>query len=562
MGRRSMKACLGAAARAANWMICDIDRIGNIRERRDRRFTRLLLGSALTLCAVPAAAETLADAVEAAYGNNPTLVEQRYRQKSSNENYVQARAQYGPSLSVSATGTYDYSKLHSRESDGNEGLLSLSLRQPVYTGGRQRGALAQARANVLGSEEALRRVEGEVVQNVIAVYAAMLRDQRRLEVARENVLVLRDQLTERRAKRRVRDVTITDVAQSDARLAAGESQLASAEAQLAVSRGEYLRIVGHEPGDLQPLPELPGLPASIDEAFAAADEGNANLAAARYSEEAARANIATQRGNQRPTATISAEAGKRGQLSPFDRHDYRTEVTAQLTITQPLWQGGAIRSRIRQAQDLSGAAQAGVDAERRQALQDVVLAWNQLASTRVAVVSGTRQVEAAQIAFAGMQREERYGLRSTIEVLNAEQELSSAQQTLLSSRYQEYIARSALLLAMGKLDARTVNSAIPAKDPEAEFRKVRWRGMLPTDPASMLLDRIGSASPYARPKPDLRGQNQPKPTGSPALPPTPDKSYTEAPLVPITQSPLVPADRLNAEGHDYEAAPPRESSPQ
>ena len=547
---------------AANGMTFDIDPIGKNSGRKRHRLALLLGAAALLHAAAPASAETLMDAVEAAYARNPTLVEQRYRQKSTNENYVQTRAQYGPTLSVQATASYDYARLDGRTRVSDKtGGAALTLRQSVYSGGRQRGALAEARANVRQSEEILRRVEGEVVRNVISAYAAVLRDQRRLGVARENVIVLNQQFTERRARRKVRDATITDVAQADTRLAAGEAQLANAEAQLAISRGEYLQVVGHEPSDLQPLPELPGLPASIDEAFDAADAENANLTASRHAEEASRANIAEQRGAQRPSAVISADAGKSGALNDPSYRDYQTDITARLTITQPLWQGGAIRSRIRQAQDLNNAAQAVVDGERRQALQDVVLAWNQLVAARVAVTSGTRQVEAAQVAFAGMQREERFGLRSTIEVLNAEQELASAQLGLLSSRAQEYISRATLLLAMGRLDARTVNSAIPAKDPDAEFRKVRWRGLLPTDPATMFLDRIGSASPYAPPKQDLRGADQPKPTGSLALPATPEKALTERPLVPITKSKLVPADQLPDSLRHYDSAPDTDATP-
>lgn len=553
----------------ANWMIL-------IRQRSPRRSsnaigrTRLMAGSllGLTFATTPsiAMAETLMDAVEAAYASNPTLVEQRFRQKSTNEAYVQTRGQYGPTISVSATATYDYEKreqrLGGRSFDANEGEVGVNVRQPVYTGGRLRGALAQARANVNLSQEQLRRVEGETVQRVIQVYGAVLRDEQRLEVAKENVAALREQLAERRARRNVRDATITDVAQADARLAAGEQQLASAEAQLAVSRGQYLQIVGREPGELQPLPELPGLPESVDEAFAIAEEENANLAAARFNEEATRANVAAQRGNQRPQASITASAGRLGPISPYDSQTLRTQVQAQLTITQPIFQAGIIQSRIRQAQDQNGAAQAALDGERRQALQDVVVAWNQLRSARIAVIAGRRQVEAAQVTFAGMRLEEQNGLRTTTDVLNAEQELASAQLTLLSNRYSEYVARSALLLAMGRLDARTVNSAIPASDPNAEFRKVRWRGVSPTEPVVMLLDRVGSASPNAKPKPDLRGAKQPKPTGQPDLPPTPPPSVITDPLTPISKSRLIGAEEIPALLGDYGNPPPRPSYPQ
>jgi len=535
---------------------------GHRSRRHGLRLTPLLLGVAMSVGpAAPACADTLVDAVEAAYANNPTLVQQRYRQKSTNESYVQTRGQYGPSLSLQAVGTYEYEKFRTQSGDSNQGSATLVLNQSVYSGGRFRGQLAQARSNVLASQEDLRRVEGEVVRAVISAYASVLRDEQRLYVSLENVAALKDQLDERRARRNVRDATITDVAQSDARLAAGEVQVANAQAQLEISRGEYVRVVGRAPVDLQPMPELEGLPMSIDEAFAIADEENANLTAARHAEEASRANIAAQRGEQRPSATINVRAGKTGVLSPFDRHDLQTNVLAQVTITQPLFRAGEIRSRIRQAQDQNNVAQAVVDGERRQAFQDVVLAWNQLTAARVAVVSGRRQVEAAQIAFAGMRREEQNGLRTTTDVLNAEQELASAQLNLLSNRAQEYVSRATLLLAMGKLDARTINSAIPVRDPDAEFRNVRWRGISPTEPVAMLLDRIGSASPYAKPRQDLRGANQPKPTGSAPLPPTPARTQSTEPLTPISESVLVPADKIPATLGDYGNPPPRNERP-
>lgn len=543
-------------------MIFEINHTG-IRTRVLLRWLSLPLGSALLFAgSAPVRADTLMDAVEAAYANNPTLVQQRFRQQSVNETYVQTRAQYGPTVSVSATAQYEHQKLRTIERNTNQGELSFGVSQPVYSGGRIRGQVAEARANVRASEEDLRRTEGEVVRNVITVYAAVIRDEQRLNVSRENVAALRAQLDERRAKRRVRDVTITDVAQSDSRLAGGEAQLANAEAQLEISRGDYLRVVGRPAVDLQPLPQLAELPATIDEAFMIAEAHNANLASAVHLEEASRARIAAERGNQRPRASITGQLNKVGPLSPFDRNDFRTDAIAAITITQPLFQGGAIRSRIRQAQAENKIDQAALDGERRQALQDVVIAWNQLSAARISVVSGLRQVNAAQIAFAGMQREERYGLRSTIEVLNAEQELAAAQLTLLSNRATEYTARASLLLAMGTLDARMVNSAIPAKDPEAEFKKVRYRGMTPTEIPAMLIDRVGSASPYTKPKPDLRGANHPKPTGSAPLPPEPDKRYIQDPLLPIADTKLIPADQIPNVVGDYGEPAPDGTQPQ
>ena len=517
-------------------------------------FGRLRWTSLATLAALgwgSARAESLADALALAYAQNPTLMAQRYTQKTIDENYVQTRGQYGPTLSSTASGQYDSQRAAGRTTSGNLGQLRATLSQPLYTSGRLRGQLLSARAQVLGGRETLRSVEQQLVQNVIIVYASVLRDQQRVEVGRQNVVVLEEQLRENRARysrvgrgNGAGDVTLTDIGQSDSRLAGAQIQLAALESALAVSRGQYLQIVGRNPGTLDPLPELAAVPRSADQAFASAERNNPDLLSAKYTEQASSAAAAAVRGEQGPTIALNVQGTYTNRLFPFSGQLGTKEVVAGVTLTQTIFAAGAVRSRVRQADARNDADQARVEAARRAAVAAVTEAWSDLAATRVALAFGQRQVSSAQLAYAGMHREELEGLRSTIETLNAEQELVSAQLTLLQNRFEEYVASANLLAAVGDLRAGSIVDHLDTYDPAAYFMKVRNSGATPLEPIARVIDRIGSANPRRPIAADLRGADSPVPDATPVLPPQPDRSAMFGALVPVTQSRLVPASEL------------------
>ena len=521
-------------------------------------FGRLGLTSLATLAALggglgagSARAESLADALALAYAHNPTLVAQRYTQKTIDENYVQARSLYGPTLSSTAVGQYRTQRNAGQTTSDNLGQLQATLSQPLYTSGRLRGQLLAAQAQVLGGRENLRSVEQQLIQNVIIVYAAVLRDEQRVEVGRQNVAVLEEQLRQNRARysrvgrgRGAGDVTLTDVGQSDSRLAAAEIQLASLESALAVSRGQYLQIVGRNPGTLDPLPELAAVPRSADQAFASAERNNPGLLSAKYTEQASSAAAASVRGELGPTVALNVQGTYTNRLFPFSGQLGNKELVAGVSVTQTIFASGAIRSRVRQADAQNDADQARVEAARRSAVAAVTEAWSDLASTRVALASGRRQVSSAQLAYAGMHREELEGLRSTIETLNAEQELVGAQLNFLQNRYEEYVASANLLAAVGDLRADSIVGDLDTYDPTVYFRKVRNRGQTPLEPVARVVDRLGSANPRRPIAVDLRGADSPVPDATPVLPPQPSQAEMFGALTPVTQSRLVPASEL------------------
>lgn len=496
--------------------------------------------AALALC-VPAAtsAETLADAIASAYDRSPQLVQQRYLQKARDEGVVQARAQYGPTVTAQTQVEHTHlSPSNPFSSQGTSQESTLVISQPLYTSGRVRGEVAAASAAMKGGREELRQVEQVVIQNVVQVYAGVLRDEARLAIGRENVAILEGQLRQNAKRQQYGDVTLTDVSQSDARLAAAQIQLAQLEATLAMTRAQYLQVVGHNPGDLEPLPQLGALPPTIDSAFDLAEQNNPSLRIAQYTEAESSANAASTRGQRGPTVSLTGEGIYSNSGLFRVGGGAQRETVAGFTITQPLFSSGAISSRIREADARNRADQAGIDIARRQVMESVTSAWVSLSSSRIAVSTGQRQVDSAQAAFAGTSCEELNGLRSTIETLNAEEELQAAQLSLLQNRYNVYVSHAALLAAVGDLSAQQIADGITVYDPEANFKHLRYAGFTPLLAIASGVDRIGSSAPRGPISQDLSGANVPHPENPGQLAPAPGKALMNKPLTPITHSRL------------------------
>jgi outer membrane protein len=454
-----------------------------------------LIALAMGAGAAPAGAETLQEAIGLAYRTNPTLLAQRANQRALDETIVQARSGLRPTISASAGVDYsrvDTDALGVVESDG--ATASISLSQNIWTAGRTARGIDAAEANVRAGRENLREVEQQVMSSVIQAYADVVRDMEILRIRQENITVLRRQLDESNARFEVGEITRTDVAQSEARLAQSDADLANAQAQLSVSRAAYAAVVGQAPADMATLPVLPGLPTDFDAALDVALVENPGVQAAIYALQAAEANVAAARAEYRPSARLSASyGGTANDLSGFDLTD-RTAFTAGATVSVPLFTGGLNRSRVAQALERANAAQIGVEGERRTVLQSVSSAYAQTVAARSTLQAGEQAVRAASVAAEGVRQEAQVGLRTTLDVLNQELELRSAQVTLASAHRNQYVAQAQLLAAMGRLGGPNLDPSIDAYDAEANYNAVRGRGGLPWDGAVEALDRVASPS--------------------------------------------------------------------
>jgi outer membrane protein len=463
--------------------------------------------------AAPAFAESLADAIALAYQTNPTLREQRANLRALDETVVQARSGYRPDVSASLNYGIAYDRFGTPQgniltginddSRGSSTSAAITVDQPLYTGGRVRSQISAAQADVETGRQNLRTVESNVLSQVIQFYVDVRRDIESQRIADENVAVLQRQLDEARARFEVGEITRTDVAQAEARLAAARSQQSNARAQLAISRANYASVVGQNPGDLEAEPSLAELlPASIDEAFLMAEENNPGLLAANYAEQASRARVAQAKAATRPSINLRGQVDASGSSvtnDPFD--DFDRGVSGSVALSVPLFTGGQISSSIRQAQEQNNADAAAIEGARRAAQQDVAQAWNQLLGARAALASNEEQVRAARIAFEGVRQEAQVGLRTTLDVLNAQQELRNAELSLINARRDEYLAGAFVLAAIGKLEARWLTPDQTLYDPKASYRKVyRSFGWVPWEPVVAAVDHV--LAPRVGPAPE------------------------------------------------------------
>jgi len=476
-----------------------------------RRMLVVVVGLALAGAARPAAAETLAEALATAYENNPNIQSQRATQRVLDETYVQARSGWRPTLNLQASGSYQYlriprselarigySPVGPTELRGNGGVAQFTFNQPLWTGGRTASAVTAANADVLAGRENLRRVENQLLQAVAQAYADVRRDRQALAIRRADVEVLQGQLKESQARFDVGEITRTDVAQSQARLAGSYSSLRAAESQLSASQAAYAALVGHNPGDLAPEPALTYLmPGNVDDAFEVAEKNSPVLRAQLFAEQASRARVSGARAERMPSVGAQGTLSfNHGVIDPFRSHSFDTEQTVGVTVSVPLFNGGLATSRIRQAIERNNVDRIGVELQRRTLLQTVTQAWNQILAARANIVSTDDEVRAAIVAAEGTHEEEKVGLRSTIDVLNAEQELRAAQLNEIAAHHDEFVASASLLSALGRMEIRNLVPSEPRYDPKANFRRLRitW-GWVPWEEPVSLVDRFAAVPP-------------------------------------------------------------------
>lgn len=448
------------------------------------RYLALALGTtALTglLAVAPASAENLTDALAAAYQTNPTLQAQRAQLRATDEGVPQALSGWRPT--VQAQGTYGATHTDTTLNTGttSKGDIepytgSVTLSQNVFAGGRTVNATDQAEYGVLAGREALMSVEQSTLFNAVQAYMNVIRDQSVVELNRNNVDVLQRQLEATTDRFRVGELTRTDTAQAEARLSLAKSNLTAAEAQLTASRAFYERIVGQMPGTLEKPPVVAGLPNSEEDARSVAEKNNPTLQSARYAEQANREAISVAKGALLPSVDIQAQYQYGRDPSLTVRDVEESSIVGVLTI--PLYQAGVEYSQVREAKELHNQSRLQVAAAMREVDEAVRNAWNQLLSSRASIVSNQEGVNASEIALEGVRQESEVGARTTLDVLNAEQEYLNARVSLVSAERDLAVAEYGLLAAMGLLTARNLELPVDYYDPAVNYGEVRnkWIG--------------------------------------------------------------------------------------
>ncbi|MGE3143606.1 MAG: TolC family outer membrane protein, partial [Hyphomonadaceae bacterium] len=400
--------------------------------KRARGRVHLALAGLSLLLGARASAQTLDEAVAAAYRNNPTLQDARLGVRASREDTWQARAGYLPSISLQGAAgrreldiesTNIFGPTHQNVDQGVSSSAAV-VTQQLYTGGRRGAQMRLADAGVEGARQSLRGAEQQILLSAIQAYLNLVRDEGIVRIREAYLADLLAQLAATRRRLDVGEVTRTDLSQSQARVAGARAQLAQAQANAEASRAAYAQVIGQAPDALQPPgPPPTDTPASLDEALAQADASNPQILVAQQNERAADARTDIERAASRPQLSVVGRADSQKNTDQLEQQRDSTSLTAQLTV--PLFTGGYDWARVRQGRINEARARAQTEARRRQIAAGVVAAWTEVTAARAVIAAAAEQVSASLDAVAGAERELGIGTRSNIDVLNAREDLQN-----------------------------------------------------------------------------------------------------------------------------------------
>jgi TolC family type I secretion outer membrane protein len=449
-----------------------------------------------------AQAESLADAIALAYQTNPQILAQRAELKAVNERYIQARGAMGPSLALSAQTSQNTSTVYAPKSLFNPSTqthygwysstgVRVNFTQPLNSSGQLSLAVSAAEADILAARQGLQEQQASVLGDVITAYADVVLNRILLTIAEQNIALLKDQAAEIQAKFNLKEATLTDQSQTRARLIAAEIGRERAASTLATSEAHYLAVVGHAPGELEALPELPGLPATAEQAFDAADAYNPTLLVALYTARASHLRVGEAKAGDGFQVTVNGSYGDEPYTN-YLRNQHLRSYEATISVNRPLYTAGIHSSRIRQSLETANRDDYKTDDIRRRVVQTVARAWSEMASRRRVLDELQTQLKQEESAFRGSRIEARNGLRQTIDVLNAEQEYQSTKVALFQSFHDEYLTEMGLLLSVGLLNVDLVSPATPVYRPEAPLKTVLAEARAPWVGPVTMLDRIGA----------------------------------------------------------------------
>lgn len=444
-----------------------------------RLLVATLLGS--TLFSASASADTLRDALVSAYETNPSLTAAREGQKATNEGVPLAKANGRPDVTVQPTYFENIMQDGGSSVTQARGInVNGTVSAPLYAGGGIRNAIRAAENRVEAGFANLRGTESAIFSAVVGAYMDVIRDESIVELNRAQVGVLSVNLEATRDRFEIGDLTRTDVAQSEARLALATSSLESARANLIRSKEIYIQLVGREPGRLEAPPPLPNLPGTPDNAVIVALENNPDLIAAREGREAASFDRRAANASRLPTISVFTSPSYSNALNSvssnipgFQADNSSFTAQAGVRATIPLYQGGQPAAQIRQAQARLGQAQELEIAAEREVIAQTRAAYASWKAARDVITASERAVAANELSLEGTRAENSVGNRTILDILNAEQELLNSKVQLVTARRNAYVAGFTLLAAMGRAEARDLGlEGGVLYDPVAEYEKV------------------------------------------------------------------------------------------
>ena len=455
-----------------------------------------IMAGAISGSSSPVFAEKIESALAKAYGLNPTLNAQRASTRATDENVPQAKASGRPTISLSVDGgpqendgkSKSFTSSASGFGGGKYSLVTFprgaaaTVTQTIYNGNKTENSTRQAESQVLGARETLRNTEQQVLLQGATAYMNVLRDTAILNLRRNNVEVLEEQLRQTNDRFRVGEVTRTDVAQAQSRLAASRSDAILAESNLKTSLGVYRQQIGEEPKQLsaaRPVEFL--LPNTREQAVSISQAEHPAILGALHGVDAQLLQVKVIEADLYPNLSVQGNVQDRIDTTAVGSAAFSASVVGRLTV--PIYEGGLTYSRVRQAKETLGQTQITVDVQRDAVRAAVIQTWGQLEASKAQIVASQSQVRASEVALNGVREEAKVGQRTTLDVLNAQQELLNARVSLISAQRDRIVNSYNVLSAIGRLDSITLTLKVAPYTPVVHYRQVKdkWIGLRTPD---------------------------------------------------------------------------------
>ena len=444
--------------------------------------------SAATVLSDPAASETLETALARAYGGNPQLNASRALTRVRDEDVAIAQAGYRPTASVNVqAGVTQQEGNLAGEIVGAGGVLKqilkpatagITVTQNLFNGFQTDNNTRRAESGVYGQRETLRFTEMTILYSAVQAYMNVLSDTATLELRRNNVEVLEEQLRQTRDRFNVGEVTRTDVAQAEARLSGARADVSQAESNLRTSIGIYRQNIGVEPRQLAPGRPLDRyVPGNLDQAIAIGLKEHPQILSALHNVDSAEAQVKVFEGALYPQLSVQGSVSQFYDQQIANTAGYQASILGRLTI--PIYQGGQEYANIRQAKELVGQARIQAESVRDQIRATIVDFWGRLEAAKARVIASQAQVQANEVALNGVREEARVGQRTTLDVLNAQQELLNARVALIAAQRDRVIFSYGVVQAIGRLTARYTAVPVAAYSPKTHYDQVKnlWFGV-------------------------------------------------------------------------------------
>ncbi|MEH6721840.1 MAG: TolC family outer membrane protein [Aurantimonas endophytica] len=454
----------------------------------------------------PADAETLTGALARAYANSQGLNAARAQLRATDENVPQARAGMRPFVSGIGRATASRNRttfgdnITTATGRAQSIGFGVEISQTIFDGFQTPNNVAAAQAQVRASQKNLANTEQNTLFDVVAAYMDVLRDRQIAALRRENLGFLQEQVRAAGARFEVGEGTRTDVAQAESQQALATALLNSALSQVAASEATYFDVIGDPPTDLEPgRAPMSVLPRSVDSAFAISQQEHPAILATLAAVDAAAFQVKSAEGALLPQLSVVGQIDDTYSLSRSEggdlpgvntsiggpnvltQNEMSATIGAQLTI--PIYQGGRASSVVRQSKETLGQRRIEVDNARDQVRAAVATSWAELQAARANITGYQAQVQAARLALNGVIEERNVGQRTTLDVLNAQADVISAQILLVGSQRDEVVTAYGLMSATGRLSAERLSLAGPKYKPEEHYIQVedKWFGLRTPD---------------------------------------------------------------------------------